>query len=177
MPDDSDDPSDRETRPEPEFKETTMSCKFARHTRVISVALATPAVRMVCIAAYHTPSAETGEPEGVFHEVAPVLALRSTAQVEYRRAMARGGVGLDVTHEELVAAGWRPSLQWVRHDALVLDTDSGEVVDTVEHFGGCDHCEWVLELAPWPPEEDEARLAAAIRELEAAAESRVRHAC
>jgi hypothetical protein len=106
-----------------------------------------------------------------------VLALRSTARVDYSRDAGKGGVGRAVTHEELVAAGWLPGGERVQHDALVFDAELGEVVDTVEHFGRCcDNCAWGLELAPWPPEEDEARLAPTIRRIEAAAESRVRRA-
>lgn len=136
----------------------------AMEIRDISVAMTTPAVRMLAIYAYAWK-------EDDWHtavELHPVVAIQASVQREYGKDYRSDeerpcAVG---TEEELLKRGWRLEGQYTTTSALLLHPDSG-LVRHDDWLTRPNNCTVRLVGCPWPQEEDETRLAGIVAEMKA----------
>lgn len=134
------------------------SCDLAR-----SVALAAPAVRFVVV------SVSCGEDGRAESYTDPVTAVRSTV-VDVYRADGREPRRAP-SHREMIAEGWRYDGREVR-DELLVHTDDLGLSDLDCAFGGMATLCFRVVPCPWPPGEDEERLAPVVAELSAEARAK-----
>jgi hypothetical protein len=128
-----------------------------RRSLVEQVAMCPPAVRTVVVQAW------LDEPDRVSeHRVYPVLALRSYLSHDYTRPRETGPDRYPetaATHAAMTELGWHhdPNV-YATIEAIVAHEEFGLVGTEVGHF---DHDNSAHEVVacPWPPDEDEERLA------------------
>lgn len=128
-----------------------------------SAGLCAPAVRMVVV------EAGTGDVAGeTWHNLHPVLAIESRNVTVFTRAHEPGGYLEPATLEEAESEGWRRDRgPTPEYDAIVMDEEHD--ISTARLVFRAINTAYRIVVTPWPPEEDEARLAEVIAELTAEA--------
>jgi hypothetical protein len=133
------------------------------HRTVTSVALTTPAVRLVVVEAWAEKSGAEWQAE---HEIIPVIALQVTAGHDYTRRFDEHDrpPRISADHAEMIRLGWRyNSTQMVEYDAVVLDREYG--VCEASFACEAENCSHEIVACPWPAEEDAERLKDAIERI------------
>lgn len=131
--------------------------------RLLSVQLCPPAVRMVVINAWAW--AEDGKVLGA-SQVLPVLALQAAVTRRFRKLTHEERYpDTSGTERELIEKGWNLDEQDARVSALICDKEYGLIAHDDLLFES-DNSLMRLVCTPWPPEEDEKRLAPIRGEVE-----------
>lgn len=135
--------------------------KWATETRVVSVSVCPPGVRMVLVECWAT--SEEGEWE-VEHQLYPAVVIQ--ARIVETWSLPYTGEKepkLKGTTKELVEAGWRLEHRREEVEPLAMSPD-GYLADKRDwELTANAACEWVA--CPWPQEEDEERLKKVIEQM------------
>lgn len=139
--------------------------EYFNHTT--HLAIAAPAVRMVAVHAhaYRPTGDEPRDPRSglaVAVDLVPVVAIRSQVSVKYWRPAPEDSrtthakpASLDPQH--LLLEGFRRHEETVEDTALVLSRNFGLI--GLDALAAMEGGPIPVAVCPWPPEEDEARLA------------------
>ena len=125
--------------------------------RTLSVALVAPAVRTVVAEVW----LDDGAPKHAFF---PVLAIAARVERTYS-AVSDAEPDEGGTEKELLEAGWSVAEQAVRHDVLFEDPVYGDLTTDAEYREDNEHSRIAVCACPWPPAEDEERLAPVVARL------------
>src|SRR5262249_31330446 len=135
-----------------------------RHQTALARAMSitTPASRMVYVEGIYYPPNANAKPNP--HRFYPVLAIKATNKILYwATTQDADPPRMGATHEEMLGFGWsvEDASDFVEYTPVLFDGDrlcDPESVEAMSTVGR-------LVLAPWPPEEDEERLAPVVSEL------------
>jgi hypothetical protein len=147
--------------------------KWAHESRHLAVSLCAPAVRLVVVGAWAYRERQGGW--AAASAVRPVVAL----QAALTRAFAKPYAGPDPpsgagTENDLLKAGWRLAGEESNTTALVVDPEYGLIGYDDPLVGDYENGERQLVPAPWPPAEDEERLAPVVAEMKQRALARAK---
>jgi hypothetical protein len=128
--------------------------KFCNEVRSLNCNMIQPAVRTVVISAWANANGESG------YELLPVLAITAEAFRHFSKYVsASNWPNTSGTEKNLLKRGFDLDGQHVRYSAIVImegrmtDLDDlEEYYDSVQQIAAC----------PWPPEQDEEKLASQI---------------
>jgi hypothetical protein len=144
------------------------------HTMPFTLAMATPAVRMVVVHAY-----ANREADGTWYEhdhvVYPVLAIVGYHEHTYNRRSEEDHLFRTApTHDAMEELGWRyeGGSVLVEFDAVIHDPEYG-LTDAKLALDNCSNGAYEIVPCPWPAAEDSERLAPVIERLRAAARDKV----
>lgn len=135
-------------------------------------AVTTPAIRMMVVHAYvdEEPLRPVVENPKFVVEFLPVLAIRSEVHVTYTRPRRSGDgdgphIPTLIDPASLRSEGWRAEYR-IYHDTPLVAYWSDMGITGADELSGSSSS-YNVAACPWPPEEDETRLA---RKIEAAKE-------
>jgi hypothetical protein len=137
-----------------------------------AVSLAAPAVRMVVV---HATYDYWAEPPVTFHKIEPVIALQSKLVTHLCRKHQTQHSALPYTLAEADQEGWWTEGVDAVISAIVFTThayEEPELID-VNLAYTASNVAWQMEVCPWDPSEDEARLAELIAKLRSDAIAKV----
>jgi hypothetical protein len=138
----------------------TVKRRFDSHGIPQSVALCTPATRMVAVEAW----SNDGEAS---HAVYPVLALEVRLEATFSRTHRPGDHRRPPTPDAAEASGWGHEGTGTEYDVVVMTEEFGLCSASLA-FAACNAAYRVV-VADWPPEEDVERLAGVAAEVRAEA--------
>ena len=130
---------------------------YQSYELIESIDLSVPAIRMVVVEGFYDAYAK-GEDEGRGGvTVYPVLNVQARVVRRFVRRKIEGQpIRAYVSSQELQGDGWKDEGQDVAYDFMVIDSSYGFC--SSEMFNAVNaHCEPLA--CPWPPEEDDAKLA------------------
>lgn len=131
--------------------------RWANDNRSLAVALVQPGVRMVIVQVWICD-------EQPGHDFVPVLAIES----HIKRCFSKGYVGNHPrtcdTEKELIENGWDFQGQHVDRHAIYLCPE-GFLMSTEEDDLVSSNGDGQLAVCPWPPEQDEEKLADVVAAL------------
>ena len=140
-----------------------MPRQFDSLALTLAVALMAPAVRIVVVNAWCFERADGPNETG--HELLPVLGLSARVAASFSRAHVPNDWRRPPTIASAVRDGWCHDGTDATFDAIVIDPESGRIGPADEMLSAENEAHAVA-ACPWPPEEDEVRLAGVIARVE-----------
>jgi hypothetical protein len=148
-----------------ESKLRTVSCE-----RALTAQVCTPACRLVVVECWADDA--RGELE-YGSTVYPVVAVLARVVTTYSRQTSATYPDESGTEQQLLQDGWRLERQECCTSALIVHEECGDLVRHDDRLFLADSAVNKLVCAPWPAEEDEARLADVVAELKERARDRL----
>jgi hypothetical protein len=139
--------------------------KYRHHEFPISIAMATPAVRMVAVEVFAQKKDDGGWEDDCVR-IFPVLALVAKQFNKYIREndSAHNERGTHPTHEGMESRGWHFMGADTQYDVVIMTSDFF-ITQADGSIGSSENTIHEVVCCPWPPEEDTEQLRPLIERL------------